>query len=151
MLSCNRWNLNLSKYIVTEFPVNKHNLRWMNQLWMCGVRAQSAVPLSLLRRYQLVLTLTVSRAARAGEDAPWCDKWQARVLSASACSVINMAAKVDKKDTEVTYKLERFKVSLSDEANLCKKQYGGTSQAETSLGVDFNDSLGKYLLSNVLD
>ncbi|KAG8257377.1 hypothetical protein J6590_051077 [Homalodisca vitripennis] len=44
----------------------------------------------------------------------------------------------------MTYKMERFKVTLSDDSNLMK-QYGGTSQVETSLvrGLDaeFNDSL----------
>lgn len=58
-----------------------------------------------------------------------------------------MAGIVEKKDTVMTYKMERFKVTLSDDSN-GMKQYGGTSQVETSLirgGLDaeFNDSLGK--------
>lgn len=51
----------------------------------------------------------------------------------------------------MSYKMERFKVTLSDDSNI-KKQYGSTTgaaaQVETSIArgnleIDFNDSLGR--------
>ena len=55
-----------------------------------------------------------------------------------------------KKNTIMSYKMERFKVTLSDDSNL-KKQYGsttGSAQVETSIArgnleLDFNESLGR--------
>lgn len=52
---------------------------------------------------------------------------------------------MEKKETEVVYKMERFKVSLSPTDPNLNKQYGGTSQEtslinKSALENDFNDS-----------
>lgn len=57
---------------------------------------------------------------------------------------------MEKKETEVVYKMERFKVSLSPTDPNLNKQYGGTSQEtslinKSALENDFNDSLGNAL------